>query len=575
MKPSSVASRRYRSLLPTLLLTASPLCVSPCLAVVPQSQEVTQTPGGPASSQKADAKDDGIAVNASGQAHVDIHQTIQRRDPEVRRLLQILQARVQELNDELATLRRGEEERRRLLEEQADGVAEIVHKANEPNASPAALAAKRGLEQGNTLNAEAVLSNGERIAADKQALGRAAELAREQGALAVSHDTAAALAAYQRAAQYEPDNPDNWQMVGDLLMQSLKRPEAVQAYRRVVDLAEASAQKNPTDVVLTRRLLKAYRRLAYALLAQDEIDHAAASVRDSIDHAEHWYTMQRRSPEAKEELIYSLMLVGELRSDEIGSGLETGKFGLGLPLHDSFTAMQAETDRLAEVSEAAYQRAVTLIDEVLRQDPDKDKLALDRIRCEFGIILARSMMSGHADLTVAQATSIALFEAVAAKEPNNYEYQFELVGEYRSLGLMYSEIKNAQAALDAYQKSLSILRELSARNPSSPQIQLNLAISYAAMAKLASVFFYVPSLFDPNYRNYLRTPIIQPAEVLPLVRAGIDIITRLKKQGLLTPAQQRMDIELYGDLYDLECQQKGFESGQAGDCFRPLPPHLR
>ena len=113
------------------------------------------------------------------------------------------------------------------LEEQLmkAAVVRTIKTAEQPGASPAALAAVVALEQGNTCPAEALLKVEEEVKADQIGTGRvddaaqrkeAAALAREQGALAMGRDVRAALAAYQRAAEYEPD--DGWThiVIGDL-----------------------------------------------------------------------------------------------------------------------------------------------------------------------------------------------------------------------------------------------------------------------------------------------------------------------------------------------------------------------
>jgi hypothetical protein len=148
--------------------------------------------------QKAEARDGGIAVNASGNATVEIHQTIEQYDPEVSALLKRLLKESKRMQKELSQLRDDSEKlRQQLLAEQAGGIDEIVRQTHGPNPSSAALIAKRSLERGDTSDAEVLLGEDERAALAKQPpdLHRAAELARQAGALATFRDTKAALAA--------------------------------------------------------------------------------------------------------------------------------------------------------------------------------------------------------------------------------------------------------------------------------------------------------------------------------------------------------------------------------------------
>src|SRR5262249_19735231 len=130
----------------------------------------------------------------------------------------------------------------RELEEQLQAaVVRTLTAAAQPNASEAAIAAADALEVGDTRPAEDLLNDQEREQATQ--IGRlgvdearqrreAAMLAREQGALAMGHDLRAALAAFQRAADYAPDDAWTHFFVGDLQMLLGDVRKAMQSYRR-------------------------------------------------------------------------------------------------------------------------------------------------------------------------------------------------------------------------------------------------------------------------------------------------------------------------------------------------------
>lgn len=78
----------------------------------------------------------------------------------------------------------------------------------------------------------------ERIAADEAALYR------QKGAFALVHDTHAAMAAYARAAELGPDDPDGWNRLGQLQLRTWWALDAaVQSFERVLSLGNELVDK--------------------------------------------------------------------------------------------------------------------------------------------------------------------------------------------------------------------------------------------------------------------------------------------------------------------------------------------
>jgi hypothetical protein len=143
------------------------------------------------------------------------------------------------------------------LEEQLRAAAaRALTAAAQPGATQAAIAAADALGTGDTRPAEALLSNQEREEAgqigaadadDARQRSQAAAPAREQGALAMGHDARAALAAFERAAEYEPDDTWTHFFIGDLYMQLGDLSAARQSCGRGAALAEALAARDPVN----------------------------------------------------------------------------------------------------------------------------------------------------------------------------------------------------------------------------------------------------------------------------------------------------------------------------------------
>jgi tetratricopeptide (TPR) repeat protein len=352
-----------------------------------------------------------------------------------------------------------------------------------------------------------------------------------------------------------------------------------------VALNEGRVQRQRSDISLWSKLALSCRKLAESLLAQGEVDRAAPMVLKSLQLAERWSDEQKKSREAKNELMGSLILVARLRSAEMESGLQTGKFGLEAPPNHRADATLQEVGRLTTASESAYGRALTLANELLQQDPKNSELLLTRIRCQIGIAARRAILlqRGLPGVDTDSVQTLGKFpdldetlERIANENHDKDEYQYEVALIYRNLGDIYAlGEKNAAAALTAYRKSLAILRRLTGRDRSNPQLQLDLVILYRGLADIDQPWINVPSLLDPHYRSYMKPPVVPQAEVIPLLQDGLLILARLNDQGILTPTEQDLRRELLVDVNDLQCQQKGFESALGEKCIRPLPTQAR
>ncbi|CAK8720504.1 MAG: TPR repeat-containing protein [Candidatus Electronema aureum] len=108
------------------------------------------------------------------------------------------------------------------------------------------------LEQGNTTQAQAIFAE---VLRSKEAEGQkankeAAAAARHLGALAYMNDTKAALAAYQKAVQLDPDNAAGWTWLGHLFCRTGELAQAEEAYRKVLALAEAHQNQDEQAAAL-------------------------------------------------------------------------------------------------------------------------------------------------------------------------------------------------------------------------------------------------------------------------------------------------------------------------------------
>jgi Domain of unknown function (DUF4062) len=218
-------------------------------------------------------------------------------DPSILRIVSILTDELErqhwEIDERTAeniTLRGQVKELKELLHA---AVGRTLTAAVQHDAGEAAIAAADALEAGDTRPAEVLLSNQERDEAaqigtpgadDIQQRRQAAALAREQGALAMGHDVRAALAAFQRAAEYEPD--DTWTrfFIGNLLLGDLNA--AMQSFQNGVAVAESCLQAITGDSDAQRDLSVSHNKIGDVLVAQGDGPGALVAYREELAIAE-------------------------------------------------------------------------------------------------------------------------------------------------------------------------------------------------------------------------------------------------------------------------------------------------
>jgi len=119
-----------------------------------------------------------------------------------------------------------------------EAVQAVADQRDSPDAPPGIDDALSLLAEGRTGAAEAVLREVKerRKAEGAEALKEAAAAARHIGALAFLHDTEKALAAYREAVDLDPDDPDGWKFLGNLLNRTGDIDGAIKACNHVLAL---------------------------------------------------------------------------------------------------------------------------------------------------------------------------------------------------------------------------------------------------------------------------------------------------------------------------------------------------
>ncbi|MEM5455733.1 tetratricopeptide repeat protein [Paraburkholderia phytofirmans] len=137
----------------------------------------------------------------------------------------------------------------------------------------------KGLHDQEANVARQAEQNASSAAADKH---KAAELARQQGALAFFTDTEGALKAYQRAAGYEPDDPDTLIFIGDLQDRLGQTQQALTTFDQARALLERKRAASPDNAALLSDLAVAHDRMGVEIQKQGNLESALAHFRQAL-----------------------------------------------------------------------------------------------------------------------------------------------------------------------------------------------------------------------------------------------------------------------------------------------------
>ncbi len=240
------------------------------------------TDGGVAIGGSIEAQDGGVVVVSSGPV------TVNQADPEVALIVAQLQRQVESQSRLLSVSQARQVSFRQRSEQTQQQVSELKQAVLALQAQgrdqtlpeelrAASQQALRDLAKGETQPAESVFAAVETRAVAEADVGQAAAAARFRGAMAFLHDTDAALDAYQRATELDPEDPAGWNGLGHLLLRLGRLDDAGAAYRRVTEIGRDSND----------RAIEAagYGNLGHVYEAQGDLREAAGYYHRALDVA--------------------------------------------------------------------------------------------------------------------------------------------------------------------------------------------------------------------------------------------------------------------------------------------------
>ena len=381
-------------------------------------------------------------------------------DPKVSQVLTLIDElgrKNKQIDEKQAEIVRLQEENERL---RRGAIARTLTAAAQPLASAVAREAGAALEAGNPGPAEALLREQERIEADTIDVGipeqadrrrQAAELARELGALAFAHDVRVALAAYVRAAEYEPQNTWTRFFIGDLQLLCGDVSAAMENYHLALGVAQELAARDPANSQWQRDLSVSYTKVGDVLVAQGDVPGALRAHYKSLSIAEALAAQDPANTQWQRDLSVIHNKIGDVL---VAQGDEPGAL-------------------------SSYRKGLSIAEALAAQDPDNTvgQRDLSVSHNKIGDVLV-AQGDGPGALC-AHRKSLAIAEALAARDPANTVWQRDLSVTHNKVGDVLAAQSDSPGALSAYRKGLSIAEALAARDPANTLWQRDLSISHA------------------------------------------------------------------------------------------------
>ncbi|MFA7335094.1 MAG: tetratricopeptide repeat protein, partial [Kiritimatiellia bacterium] len=176
--------------------------------------------------------------------------------------------------------------------------------------------ALQGLARNDLRPTADYLRQAERDAQARSATARteAAAAARQLAAISVNGDTRTALAALRRATDYDPGDPVNWGLLGDVEAQAGDLARAHSAYGKFLALMKEKVQAEPGNADLLHNLAVAHERIGEILSAQGDLPGALAAYRKRLEISERLARQDPANAGWQRDLSVSHEKIGDMLS---------------------------------------------------------------------------------------------------------------------------------------------------------------------------------------------------------------------------------------------------------------------
>ncbi|SAK47224.1 photosystem I assembly protein Ycf3 [Caballeronia pedi] len=440
----------------------------------------------PGPSQEATAGPGGVALNIYGDRNVV---SVSLADPQVKAIV----ARLMATSTRIQKRQKGQDDRLseigRQMEDVRQAVASIVAASRQPNADKSSLETVSLLSAGQIEPAQKLLKAQEDATLhatdqhgsdDSTPRQRAAELAMDQAALASLSDTQAAIAAYQRASQYEPDNPWTLMKLGDLQMSAGRTSDALATFEQAKAIAGQRRSPKLGPGKFEHEVSAASLRSGDAMAALGDNDGALAQYREGLkaselfDDASPDFTGLLWARAALHQRIGDVFVVKrdfarafdeyqrsvQIRKRIVAARPSDSRLALGLA-----STYQKIGDLLTK--QADYERAIRAYQEAAAAVPASTETGSASLNNTLARIYQRT---GNAELHNGDRVNarrsflqaLTFQKSLVAQDPKNAEWQQELAFTRMRIGDLEMGGGSHEQALTEYREALRISIELAA-----------------------------------------------------------------------------------------------------------------
>jgi tetratricopeptide (TPR) repeat protein len=314
---------------------------------------------------------------------------------------------------------------------------------------------------------------------------------RQLGALSLIDSTGEALAAYSRAADLAPDDPEGQMLLGVLSLRAGKLDAAEAAFRRQIRLgsgAEGGAARYRGGTML-----------GDVHAAREALDEALAAYQDAQREVLALLEHDGENAALQRDLSVTCDRIGDvlLAKGDIDGALKSFRDGLEI----------AEVLAARDPANAGWQHDLCVshdrIGEILSRQGDLDA-AFDSYRQGF-----------------------AIAERLARREPDRFDWQWDLSESYDRIGDVLMAQGRTEEALEQYRRGLSVAAAAAARDAGNMQWQRELAASYHKVGSIEAAR-------------------LNSAEARDLLENGRAIIARLERIASYQ-AQWRSDLSRFDE----------------------------
>lgn len=381
-----------------------------------------------------------------------------------------------------------------------EAVARVLENAAQPGSDALAQDARTALLRGETALAEQLLRQQEDRAAGVALEKRreAANLAREIAALAIGRDSLAALAAFERAARYLPDDLRTCIELGDAQVVAGQSNSAMVSYQTALTLANTIATRDPANTGWQHDLSVSYERIGDVLVTQGDGPGALATflqglaIREALAANDPANTVWQRDISVSHNKIGDVLMTQGDGPGALAAYRQSLAIAEALAAHDPANT-QWERDlsvshtKIGDVlmaqgdgpgALAAFRQGLTIREALAARDPANIEWQRDLSVCHNKIGNVLVTQGDGPEALAAYRQSLAIAEALVARDPANTEWQRDLSVSHNKVGDVLITQGDEPGALAAYRRDLAIAEALAARDSANAEWQRDLSVSH-------------------------------------------------------------------------------------------------